>query len=472
MNADRCSERVKTARERRLQITIACCLAVLSLAIFLQTVNFEFVSFDDNVYVYDNPHVLRGLSLPGVRRALTTFHESNWHPLTWISLMADAQVSRWLEAYGIEIGNTEAGVYHLTNVLLHTVNVLLLFFLLNSTTVMRWRSAFVAAVFAVHPLHVESVAWVTERKDVLSTLFWLLTMLFYLRFVARPDRAGYALVAGTFVLGLMAKPMLVTLPVVLLLIDLWPLGRMRISGDENGRQSLVTLVKEKIPLFVLALISCVVTFWAQRAGGAVVKMEWFPFLPRLLNALLSYKAYALKMLWPVGLGVFYPMKPAIVTREVAGAAAFITLATVIAVRSARNESLGWLTVGWLWYVITLLPVIGLVQVGMQAMADRYTYIPLIGLFVIAAWGIPMVVHRIVRPPIARTALVAAAAAAAIVSLGVLGYVQTGYWRTSTTLFGRTLRVTGNNYFAHVNYAAALEMSDRLDEALRHYRAAA
>ena len=466
------AEPVKHRTDRRLEKLIICCLVVISLAVFLQTTGFGFVNFDDGSYVYNNSRVTAGLSLPGLFWALTTFHEANWHPLTWLSLMADASLSGFVAAFGIELGNPDAGVYHLTNVVLHTANVLLLFVLLNSMTRMRWRSAFVAALFAVHPLHVESVAWVSERKDVLSTLFLLLTMLAYLRYVAAPTRARYARVAVVFALGLMAKPMLVTLPILLLLIDFWPLGRLRETGPTPNTRSAALLLLEKWPLFLLSLCSCGLTFWAQRAGGAVIRTEWFPFVPRLINAIVSYGDYALRMVWPVDLGVFYPMRLAIPTRTIVLASAFVIACTVLAVRCARHWGMGWVTFGWFWYIITMIPVIGLVQVGMQAMADRYTYVPLIGLFVIVAWGVPAVAERLTNRNSLRSAVLASLGAMAVIALGVQGYVQAAFWKDSPTLFGRALEVTGVNYFAEVNYASALVSADRLDEAMEHYRIAA
>ncbi len=453
---------------RFAEALVGCCLLVLVGVVFLQAVGYEFVNFDDGVYVYENPYVANGLTARGAVWAFG-FHEANWHPLTWLSLMADANLAAAAEAAGLDFG--PAGVYHLTNVVLHAANAILLFILLRTVTGSLWRSFFVASLFAVHPLHVESVAWVTERKDVLSTFFWFVAMLAYARWASAATRACWRGVVLAFALGLMAKPMLVTLPIVLLLMDFWPLGRLGRPQGYPAWSEVLRLMKEKAVLFALAGCSCVLTFWAQRAGGAVMKMEWFPFLPRFLNALVSYGAYIRGAIWPAELAVFYPMK-AISARSLVVAVAVLVAASVFAVRAAKSERTRWFTLGWFWYVVTLVPVIGLVQVGMQAMADRYTYVPLVGIFIMAAWGIPAIAERVIKQRAARTAVLLVLGAAAVLALAAQAHRQVGYWRSSTALFERALSVTGDNYFAEANYAAALEAEGRLDEALEHYRKAA
>lgn len=455
----------------RTAAVIGCLIACVSLAVFLQTVSFDFVNFDDGVYVYENTLVSRGLTPQGMLWAFG-FQEANWHPLTWISLMADAHLASILEVIGLDFLHPGAGAYHLTNILLHAANSVLLFLLLRAMTGALWRSAFAAALFAVHPLHVESVAWVTERKDVLSTLFWFLTMLAYVRWVSAPSRAGFRRIAALYALGLMAKPMLVTLPVVLLLIDFWPLGRLGGKAGYPTAREVASLAREKAWLFALAGCSCVLTFWAQRAGGAVLAMEGFPFLPRLLNAVVSYVAYIRSAIWPDNLAVFYPMRLVISARSLIIAAAVLIGGSLLAVRSARGRHSRWFTVGWFWYLVTLLPVIGLVQVGMQAMADRYAYVPLIGIFIIISWGVPVFAERVISRQGVRLAMLSVLASAVILVLSVLAHKQAGYWRNSITLFQHALEVTGDNYFAEVNYAAALETEGRLEEALDHYRKAA
>jgi Flp pilus assembly protein TadD len=466
--------RVKPERRVRQEKLIAFFLLLLTLIVYAQSPSFDFINIDDGAYVFNNPHVLSGLTLPGLRWAFTTFTEANWHPLTWVSLMADAEATKWVAAFGLEVGNERAGVYHLTNVVLHAANSILVFLLLRSMTGMRWRSAFVAALFAVHPLHVESVAWVTERKDVLSTLFWLLTMRAYAGYVARPSRKGMAVTVVLYALGLMAKPMLVTLPVVLLLMDFWPLSRgkgigNREQGTTNTRQPTpVTFLLEKAPLLALTLCSCALTFWAQRVGGAVVSFDRWPLLHRLDNAIVSYGAYIMKMFWPVDLGIIYPMRLLIPRREVALGAVFLVMVTVIAVRLARRASLRWFAVGWLWYLVTMAPVIGLVQVGAQAMADRYTYVPLIGPFIIIAWGMPTLVDRLIRRPAARAAVLGASGVAVVLVLSAMAHIQASYWHSNISLFARTLEVTRDNVYIEFDLGAVLDDAGRTEEAIPHF----
>ena len=343
----------------------------------------DFVDYDDSQYVTDNPHVSEGLTVQNIGWAFTTPHAGNWHPATWISHMLDC-----------ELFGTNATWHHLHNLLLHLVNVLLLFELLRRMTGAKWRSAFVAAAFALHPMHVESVAWVAERKDVLSTLFWMLVIAAYLRYAAHPKKSRYLLVLALFIMGLMAKPMLVTLPFVLLLLDYWPLERMYLKqGSREGAKSLSSqarpkrlspgqLVMEKTPLFVLSVCSCIITYLAQQREGAV---RVAPFSSRMANSLVSYVSYIEKMFVPKNLAVFYPYPvEGLALYKPVAASAILILITIFVLRLARRKP--YLLTGWFWYVGTLIPVVGIVQVGAQAMADRYTYIPYTGLFIIVAWG--------------------------------------------------------------------------------------
>jgi tetratricopeptide (TPR) repeat protein len=405
---------------RSITIAVVCtALAAVTIAAYWPVLYCDFVALDDSAYVVENHHVRRGLTLDGVRWAFSTGHQANWHPLTWISHMLDC------ELFGLD-----AGLFHLTNLLLHAANAVLLLLVLRAMTGRVWPSAFVAAAFALHPLHVESVAWIAERKDVLSTLFWMLTMAAYVGYARRGGVGRYLLVVVVFALGLTAKPMLVTLPFVLLLLDYWPLGRLTAevegrrqkaqsgpssvvcppSSPAEGRLPFSSLVAEKLPLFVLAAASCVVTYLVQQAGEAVVALERMPPGLRLSNALVSYVAYIVKMAWPVGLAVLYPLPRQIPLWQPILAFTVLAIATVAFILQARRRR--YLAVGWLWYLGTLVPVIGLVQVGTQALADRYSYIPLTGLFIIAAFSAADLCRfrRSLRP---------VAAAAAVLLLGTM-----------------------------------------------------
>ena len=401
-------------------VLVVCSLLLLAVAlVFGQTLRFDFVNYDDNDYVYGNPHVAHGLTARGMTWAFATGHASNWHPLTWLSHMVDCQL------YGLKW----PGGHHLTNVLLHAASTIILFLVLREMTGQLWPSAFVAALFAIHPLHVESVAWVAERKDVLSGLFFMLTLAAYVRYARRPFSLGrYLLVAALFALGLMAKPMLVTLPFVLLLLDYWPLGRFspRIAVDgrtENGRGRLsiaMPLLLEKLPLLSLAAISCVVTVWAQR--GAVSSLDVVPFSSRVANAAISYTAYLGQLFHPIGLAVFYPHpKNNVPIGEVFGA--FLLMAGIFAAVIASRRKCPYLLVGWLWYVGTLVPVIGLMQVGAQARADRYTYLTQIGLYIAIAWGVSQLSS--VWPH--RRWVCGATSALVMVLLAICAWGQASYW---------------------------------------------
>ena len=437
-------------RRRRAAAALGAAILLLAAAALAPVLEAGFIVIDDDQYVVENPPVQRGLTAEGLAWAFTSFHSSNWHPLTWVSHMAD------VELFGLK----PAG-HHLTNLLLHGANALLLLALLAELTGALLPSALVAALFAVHPLHVQSVAWVAERKDVLAGLFWLLTSLAYVRHVRRPSAATRALVIGLFALGLMAKPMLVTLPAVLLLLDAWPLGRLR--EGTRGRDALA-LLREKAPLFALAAASSLVTFAAQQSAASVVAFERLPLGLRLANASLSCLRYLGKALWPRDLAVFYPY-PAGAAVPWLGAAAWLVLAALTAAAVAVRRSRPELLAGWLWYLVSLLPVIGLVQVGAQGMADRYTYLPLIGPFVAVAWA--------ARAAVARRAALsprAAAAAALLVVALVAGLAararrEAGYWRDSLTLLDRATEVVGENFAVLSFKGVALARAGRLAEAL-------
>jgi Flp pilus assembly protein TadD len=445
---------------------MALVLMGVTAAVYAPVWHFSFVSWDDPSYVTQNPRVLGGLTWQGVTWALTTGDAANWHPLTWMSHMLD------IELYGLHPGG-----HHVTSLALHLANTLLLLGLLHRITGQAARSAFVAALFALHPLHVESVAWVAERKDVLSTLFLLLTMWSYVRYVRRPDRRRYGLVLALFALGLMAKPMLVTLPFILLLLDVWPLGRTAASRTpapvtEPGRRpnartpppsSLRSLVVEKLPLLALAAASSVVTFVVQQREGAVGGLGVLPLGARLANALVSYVAYIGKMLWPVRLAAFYPY-PHTRPGALALGAALLGLVgvTLAVVRAARARP--YLLVGWLWYLGMLVPVIGLIQVGDQALADRYTYVPLIGLFICVAWGVPDLVARW------RALRLQLPAMALLVLIGctIATRAQVDTWTNNETLWTHARDVTRDNFRAHLGLGDAWIEQGRVTDAIAEY----
>ena len=434
---------------------IACvcvCLAVLTWVVFGQTLWCDFVNYDDPHYVYQNTRITSGISLANIGWAFSHIHSENWHPLTTITHMLDCQL------HGLN-----AGWHHFTNVLLHTIAVVLLFFALRRMTGALWRSAFVAAVFAVHPLHVESVAWVAERKDVLSAVFFMLTLLAYFHYTRAPSAGRYLIVALAVALGLMSKPMLVTLPFVLLLLDYWPLGRIESLKSDAARE-LLQVVIEKIPLIALSAVSSIVTFLAQR--GAIGWTEQLPITARLSNAAVTYVVYIWQMLWPAKLAVFYPHpENRLPTWEII--LALIVLAGITMAACIGRRRTPYLITGWLWYLGMLVPVIGLVQVGWQGHADRYTYLPQIGLYIAITWA---VADLTVSWRFPRMGLGVVAA----LLVGVLSWrawLQTSYWRDSETLFTHALAVTSNNDVALNNLGIIFLDKGQLDKAIANLQAA-
>jgi tetratricopeptide (TPR) repeat protein len=428
---------------KKVQLPIFLTLALLTFIVYLPVRNHEFVRYDDDVYVTNNPEVQSGLSWQGIKWAFVTDHGANWHPLTWLSLMLDCRL------FGVK-----PGPLHLVNVLFHIANTLLLFIVFNRMTKALWQSAFIAALFALHPLHVESVAWIAERKDVLSTLFWLLTMLAYVRYVERSSAGRYILALIFFALGLLAKPMLVTLPFVLLLLDYWPLDRF-----SNSKLSIRDSIIEKLPFFFFSILSSVITFIVQQKGGAVFSVDIVPFNVRLANAICSYFVYIEKMFWPVRLAVLYPYSiHGISLVKVLLSATILVLITVLVLYNYRRRK--YLIVGWLWYLGTLVPVIGIVQVGVQAFADRYTYVPLTGLFIICAFASADLLKNV---PLKKYIL-ATSATIILLACTILTTVQLIYWKDSGLLFERALAVTENNVHILNNYGNALGAMGRHKEA--------
>jgi hypothetical protein len=425
---------------------------LLTWAVFGQTLRHDFVNYDDPQYVYQNTRITNGLNIAGIAWAFTHIHAENWHPLTTITHMLDCQL------YGLW-----AAGHHSTNVLLHTIGVILLFIVLREMTGGFWQSAFVAAVFAIHPLHVESVAWIAERKDVLSGVFFMLTLLAYLRYTRAPSIGRYLPVALVAALGLMSKPMLVTLPFVLLLLDYWPLGRFRAIGARGGRQ-LSQLGVEKLPLIALSAVSGIVTFLAQR--GAIGWTEQLSVLARIGNAIVTYVVYIWQMLWPAKLAVFYP-HPENRLPMWAISLALVVVVGITIVTFVLRKRAPYLMVGWLWYFGMLVPVIGLVQVGWQGRADRYTYLPQIGLYIAVTWAVTDLTRSWRSQGIAL-------AIAAVVVLGTLTWssrLQTSYWRDSETLFTHALAVTSNNDVALNNLGIIFLDKGQLDEAISKLQAA-
>ncbi len=465
-----------------MPILICLALAVLTIAAYSSIRDSGFVNFDDNLFASQNAYVQSGLNWNSIGKAFSfeLAKQSGWVPLTWLSLMLDTQI------FGVN-----ASGYHLTNLLFHMLNTILLFLVLHRMTRTLWPSAFVAALFAIHPLHVESVAWIAERRDVLSAFFMMLTLGAYSYYVEQRNLTRYAFVLLFFILSLMAKPMLVTLPFVLLLLDYWPLGRLSEAGPVQKIQAEVLkpgvfgkpkkkagkkvnakeipevekpvepgipagakykwsliypLLIEKIPLFVVAILLSIVTFAAAQSEGFIT--EAIPLGARIGNAFISYVAYMGKMIWPVNLAVFYPYPEKVIPWQVFGSILLLIGITLAVLWRAKRSP--YLATGWLWYVGTLVPVIGIVQLGAQAMADRYTYVPLIGLFIMVAWGIPELLKKVNY----RKEMLWTASVFCLLCLSILTWIQVGHWRSGFTLFDHTLKVTDNNWLAYDGRCAA------------------
>lgn len=436
-------------RARRRDVVMAVVLAAATLAAFGRVAGNGFVDYDDESYVVQMPFVRDGLNVRDARWALTTTHAANWHPLTWLSLQLDAS-----------LGRLNPAQYHLTSLLLHGTTALLLFGVLGRMTAAAVPSLLAAALFALHPLRVESVAWVAERKDVLAGLFFVLTLWAYARYAAKPTAARYVAVALALTLGLAAKPMLVTVPFVLLLLDFWPLGRMA-----KGRMAPMWLVAEKLPLLALAGGSCAVTVWAQRSGGAFTTLENWGLDMRLLNAVVAYRRYLLKTLWPFPMVPFYPLPMALPAWQFIWALAPLAGVTLLALWQLWRRP--YLLVGWLWFLGMLVPVIGLVQVGAQSMADRYSYLPSIGLFLALAWTAwGTVGRRRLSPTVMLGAALPVVAACAAAS-----WVQVGIWRDSVRLWGHAVEAGPPSHVAHDHLGALLAARGDADAAVQHFQRA-
>ena len=439
---------------------ICVLLALVTLVLYWPATGFQFVNDDDNDYYVKNSHVQAGLSWAGITWSFTTGTAANWHPLTWLSLMLDITL----------FGHSPEGP-HLTNILIHAVNGALLFLVLRRLTGAHWRSAFVAGLFALHPLNVESVAWVSERKNVLSTFLWMLTLLGYVRYVeeskarSHGDKKYYGLSLLLFACGLMSKPMLVTLPFVLLLLDGWPLGRWRMDLFQDWRKRLPRLAVEKMPFFLLSVLSCIVTFLVQQHGNAVQTTGHYPIGGRIENAFVSYCRYLGKVIWPVNLTVFYQHPGHWPLILAVPAAALVLLICLLVVWQGRRFP--FLVLGWFWFFGTLIPVIGLVQVGPQAMADRYAYVPLIGVFILISWGAAGIFARWQIPK----AVIATVAVIFVSTCALVARTQLAYWQNDETLFQRAVTITPTYTTGHLTLARYLELHGRVEEAMEQYRTA-
>jgi Flp pilus assembly protein TadD len=455
--------------KKSVTIFIYFALAASTLLVFWQVHNFDFTNYDDNHYVSENQHVLNGLTYDGVIWAFTTGYACFWQPITWLSLMLNCQL------FG-----PDPGWFHLVNVFLHLANTLLLFAILKKITGSLWPSAFVAGAFALHPMHVESVAWISERKDVLSTLFWMLTLFAYVSYVKRPAAIRYLVTITIFVIGLMAKPMLITLPFVLLLLDYWPLNRFdsqpaktsdrqpcKLASIPDRRRILYQIIIEKIPFLVFAVVFSIITFLTQQASGSIVDIKTIPLTDRVGNAFLSYATYMGKMFWPQNLAAHYPFNAvgSVTLWQFMLCALLLLVISIFVIRFGRTKK--YLPVGWFWFVGTLIPVIGLVQFTGSSHADRFTYIPYIGLFIMIAWGLPELLSKWAQRKIA----LGMAAAVVLTAMGIRASAQVGYWSNSITLFSHAIAVTQNNALAYYNLGVAYQNVGRHQDAIEAYQQA-
>lgn len=443
------------SKSRPIILLCIVVLTIITLTVYWQVGNFPFITLDDMDYVTNNPNVTNGITGSSIIWAFTSTDAAKWHPITWLSHVTDVQL------YGLNPRG-----HHLTNVGIHCISSILLLIVLYRFTASLWHSSFVAALFALHPLHVESVAWVAERKDVLSALFCYLTLLLYSEYAAKQKPLLYILCLFSFVLGLMSKPMLVTLPIIMLLIDLWPLQRYQYDGEKIGvRQHLdkiIGLAKEKIPFVVCAFLSCLITFYAQAKAGATNIFGGVTFLLRIENALVSYVKYIIKAFWLNNLSIMYPFPESIPLWQIIGSLFVLFGISITAIRLLHRYP--YFFVGWFWFVITLVPVIGFIQMGEQSMADRYTYIPLTGLFIVVAWG----GSDLVRGLKYRIIILALFAATILHTSVVTSSHQLGYWRNSVALFKHANQVTPNSYVIHRHLGVALANINQYDAAINVY----
>lgn len=443
---------VKNISVTNLEKYLPQLIMLLTLAVYLPALWCGFTDFDDPAMVSSNPYIQNGLTLESIRWAFTTGYMANWIPLSWLSHGID-----------IELFGLNPMAHHAGNVVLHAANTTLLFLFLRKVTGLPWRSALVALLFALHPMHVESVAWIAERKDVLSGFFWMATLYAYCRYTECPGSARYLAVVALFVLGLLSKPMLVTLPLILLLLDWWPLRRTSANSGVSSATPL-RLIAEKTPLLLLSLGSSLITYWVQITDG--VMAQGYTVMARAGRACISYLTYLWMTVWPVDLAVIYPFEKYPPTPfKMLASLGILLLLTVIALWLRRR--LPWLIVGWGWYVISLLPVIGLIQIGQHSVADRYTYLPHSGIFILVVWGLESLRERW---SISRQAATAAMVVL-LVTLATLTVIQISYWKSSFTLFSHAIKVTKGNWVAHHNLGRLLLNEGKTDEAIEQFNAA-
>jgi protein O-mannosyl-transferase len=425
-------------------------LAVITVAVFWQVHQHDFITFDDRAYVTQNPHIKSGLTSEGIRWTFTSKYFGLWNPLVWLSYLADYSI------FGLN-----AGGYHMVNLVLHILSTLLLFWLFNRMTGALWKSAFVAGFFAFHPLHVESVSWIAERKDVLSAFFWMLTLCLYVYYTEKPDAKRYLGVVFSFCLALMSKPMVVTLPIIMIILDYWPLGRFK-SKKIN---LLLWQLKEKSPLFVLSFLLVAVTLYP---GGNSSSLKPFPLNERISNAVVSFAMYLEKTLWPFDLTILYPFASHMPLLQITGASLLIIFISVIVFLTAKR--MPYLLAGWLWYAVTVLPVLGIIQISLTtpyAMADRYHYLPSIGIAIMIAWGTPALIKR----ERIRRNFILPVGIAFLAIMAMLAWKQCGYWRNTVSIFNHALQVTKDNHVAHNNLGIALFAEGKTEEAIHHYNEA-
>ena len=444
----------KVSQKARPVYWVSLFLILSILAVYGQLHDYQFITLDDPTYVKDNPHIRDGLTLNGIYWSLKSVYASNWHPLTWISHMMD------VELYGMD-----AGRHHMTNTIFHILNSLLLLFTLIRFTGRLWPSSVVTALFALHPINVEVVAWVAQRKTLLCFFFWLLALWFYHGYVQRPGKGRYVLVLLFFILGMMSKPAIVVLPFILMLLDYWPLARYQ--SDKPGMAmgligTISASIKEKIPFFVITVAGSVLTYVAQKSGGAVTALDTLPLNVRIANALLSYATYLGKAFWPHKLVILYPYPDTIPVWHLAVSAVLLGFISLWAIKTVREQP--YVIVGWLWYLLILVPVIGIVQVGIQAMADRYAPIPLVGIFIILVWGVSDVSSDWDH----RKAKLAVLAIMSLLILMATTWKQAQTWRNSVTVFKQALSVSADNYLALNNMGFALSSQNRIDDAVKYY----